>query len=95
MLLRADGSAEIVDVADAEEDKLLVHDAHADEPSVAFALSRLTKDTVGAAPIGVFRNVERPMYDELLQGQIDEATAKSGKGELAGLLRSGDTWTIE
>ena len=93
--LRADGSAEIVEVATAGEDALLVHDAHADEPSIAFALSRLTRETAGAAPIGVFRDVERPVYDELMSAQIDAATEKSGTGELASLLRSGDTWTIE
>jgi len=93
--LLADGSAEIVDVADAGEEALLVHDAHATEPSIAFALSRLTKETVGAAPIGVFRDVERPVYDELLTSQIESATAEKGPGELEALLHSGDTWTIE
>ena len=93
--LRADGSAEIVEVAEAGEEALLVHDAHAHEPSIAFALSRLTKDTVGAAPIGVFRDVERPVYDELLAAQIDAATEKSGPGDLAALLHAGDTWTID
>jgi 2-oxoglutarate ferredoxin oxidoreductase subunit beta len=43
--------------------------------------------------MGVFRDVERPVYDELMADQI--ATAKEkGKGELAALLGSGDTWTI-
>jgi len=92
--LRADGSAEIVVVADVGEDALLVHDAHAQEPSIAFALSRLTADTVGAAPIGVFRAVERPVYDELMAEQIEAATAKAGPGDLEALLHSGDTWTI-
>jgi len=92
--LRVDGSAEIVDVAEVGEDALLVHDAHADEPSIAFALSRLTAGTVGAAPIGVFRDVERSVYDELMAEQIDAATEKSGTGDLHALLHSGDTWTI-
>src|SRR5438874_9202313 len=34
--MREDGSAEIVDVATVGEDALLVHDAHASEPSIAF-----------------------------------------------------------
>ena len=93
--LRADGSAEIVDAAAAGEEALLVHDAHADQPSIAFALSRLTRETAGAAPIGVFRDVQRPVYDELMAAQIDAATEKSGPGELAALLHSGDTWTID
>jgi len=92
--LREDGSAEIVDVAEVGEDALLVHDAHAVEPSIAFALSRLTKETVGAAPIGVFRDVKRAVYDDLLTDQIETATEKSGPGELEALLHSGDTWTI-
>src|SRR5256712_7391539 len=58
---RADGSVEVVD---AGAGGLLVHDAEHAEPSLAFALSRLTWSTVGAAPIGIFRNVERPVYDE-------------------------------
>ena len=61
---RADGSVEVVDVTD--ESELLVHDAHHVEPSAAFALSRLTQSTANATPIGVFRDVERPVYDELM-----------------------------
>jgi 2-oxoglutarate ferredoxin oxidoreductase subunit beta len=92
--LRVDGSAEVVDVAEVGEDALLVHDAHAEEPSIAFALSRLTGGTVGAAPIGVLRDVKRAVYDDRMSEQIDAATEKSGSGELEALLHSGDTWTI-
>jgi 2-oxoglutarate/2-oxoacid ferredoxin oxidoreductase subunit beta len=92
--LRADGSVEVVEVAEAGEDSLLVHDAAHPEPSIAFALSRLTIGTVGAAPIGVFRSVERPVYDTLMGEQIAEAKAKKGEGDLAALLHAGDTWTI-
>jgi 2-oxoglutarate ferredoxin oxidoreductase subunit beta len=93
--LRPDGSAEIVDVADADEDALLVHDEHHPEPSQAFALSRLTLQAVGATPIGVFRAVERPTYGELLSGQLEEAKAERGEGKLGDLVSSGDTWRIE
>jgi len=86
-----DGSAEIVS-ADAEG--LLVHDPGHTEPSVAFALSRLTWDTVGAVPMGVFRDVERPVYDEGVAEQIRVAKETQGEGELAALLHTGDTWTI-
>jgi 2-oxoglutarate ferredoxin oxidoreductase subunit beta len=43
--------------------------------------------------MGIFRSVERPVYDELMAEQIAVAKAK-GEDELAALLRSGDTWTI-
>ena len=70
-----------------------MHDAHAHEPAHAFALSRMTQQAIGATPMGVFRAVERPVYDELMAEQIGVAKAK-GEGELAALLGSGDTWTI-
>jgi 2-oxoglutarate ferredoxin oxidoreductase subunit beta len=92
--LRPDGSVEVVMVADVGEEALLVHDEAHPEPSIAFALSRLTLDAVGAAPTGVFRAVERPVYDELMSGQLDAARAKQGEGDLHALLHAGDTWTI-
>jgi len=88
---RSDGSVEVVDGAD--ESELLVHDAHAVEPSAAFALSRLTRETCGATPIGVFRDVERSVYDDLMAEQIEAARQKQ-EGDLATLLHAGDTWTI-
>jgi 2-oxoglutarate ferredoxin oxidoreductase subunit beta len=88
---RADGSVEVVDVAD--ESELLVHDGGHPEPSLAFALSRLTRETAGATAIGVFRDVERGVYDELMAEQIREAQ-ESKPGELEALLHAGDTWRI-
>jgi 2-oxoglutarate ferredoxin oxidoreductase subunit beta len=72
----------------------LVHDARAADPAHAFALSRITQDTHGATPIGVFRDVDRPSYDELMAAQLESATEKRGAGDLAALVGSGDTWQI-
>jgi 2-oxoglutarate ferredoxin oxidoreductase subunit beta len=88
---RADGSVELVDVTD--ESELLVHNAHHVEPSAAFALSRLTQSTANATPVGIFRDVERPVYDDLMAEQLATASAKQ-QGDLAALLQAGDTWTI-
>ena len=87
----ADGSVEVVEVTD--ESELVVHDAGHAEPSLAFARSRLTRDTSGATPIGVFRDVRRGVYDELMGEQIELAQQKQ-PGELAALLHGGGTWTI-
>ena len=88
--LRQDGSPEVVA---ATEPGLLVHDAYAKEPAHAFALSRMTQEVIGATPMGVFRAVDRPVYDELMAEQISVAKGK-GEGELTALLGSGDTWSI-
>jgi 2-oxoglutarate ferredoxin oxidoreductase subunit beta len=90
--LREDGSAEIVDGAD--EASLLVHDEDAETSSLASALARLSHTPHGPTPIGIFRDVERPVYDRLMEEQLETARADQGEGDLAELLHAGDTWTI-
>ncbi len=46
-------------------------------------------------PVGVVRNISRPTHDQMLNDQLVEATATRGKGDLAKLLNSGETWTVE
>jgi 2-oxoglutarate ferredoxin oxidoreductase subunit beta len=92
--LTGDGRVELVDVAQVGADALLRHDAHRQDPGLAFMLSRLSHGVDGPTPIGVFRDVERPVYDELLADQLERASAKQGAGDLDKLLRSGDTWEL-
>ena len=53
----ADGSLQIVA---GDRDDLVVHDAHRDDPTLAFALARLADSPNDPTPIGVFRAVDRP-----------------------------------
>jgi 2-oxoglutarate ferredoxin oxidoreductase subunit beta len=92
---RDDGHLEIVDVTEVGEDALLVHDEHVDHPSLAFALSRLSHTPTGPTPIGIFRDVERPVYDELMAQQLAAAREQKGDGDLEALLHAGDTWVVE
>jgi len=94
VVARGDGSVEIVEVAGVGEDALLVHDEHHPQPSLAFALSRLTLDEVGVAPVGVLRDVEEPVYDDLMAEQIETSIEQRGEGDLTALLHGNDTWTI-
>jgi 2-oxoglutarate ferredoxin oxidoreductase subunit beta len=77
----------------ADDTSVVRHDAHAEDPSYAFALSRLATEDLRYTPIGVFRSVERPSYDVLMADQMEQARAK-GRGDLATLLRGSDTWKI-
>jgi 2-oxoglutarate ferredoxin oxidoreductase subunit beta len=88
------GSLETVDVAGADPDSLLTHDAHAADPSYAFALSRLDTTDFAHSPIGVFRQAPRPSYDELMSAQIEGARERQGDGDLAALLAGADTWLV-
>jgi len=87
--LRGDGSAEVFD----GDGVSFVCDAHHPEASLAFALYLLTRDTVRATPIGIFRDIERPVYDQLMDDQL-QAAREQKEGELGALLAAGDTWTI-
>ncbi len=88
------GSLEAVDVAGAEPETLLTHDAHTADPSYAFALSRLDTSDFAHAPIGVFRQAPRPSYDELMSAQLESARVQQGDGDLAALLAGSDTWQV-
>jgi 2-oxoglutarate/2-oxoacid ferredoxin oxidoreductase subunit beta len=94
VLLNARGETEIVDVADVGEDRLLVHDEHRDDPSLAFALSRLADTPTVPTPIGVFRDVDRPLYEGEVQRQLVGASEQRGPGDLEALIGSGATWEV-
>ena len=88
------GSLRAVDATAADEGSMLVHDAHAADPSYAFALSRLDSSDVARTPIGLLRQAPRPSYDDLMSEQIETARARGGDGDLAALLAGGDTWQV-
>jgi 2-oxoglutarate ferredoxin oxidoreductase subunit beta len=85
-------------VEDPAVEDVLVHDAHAADPTTAFAISRLTDAGVlRHAPIGIFRQVDAATYDDQARAQV--ATAMAGAPEdrasaLSGLLAGGDTWNV-
>jgi 2-oxoglutarate/2-oxoacid ferredoxin oxidoreductase subunit beta len=78
------------------EKDLLVHDEHNPNPVYAFALSRMDSMPGFPTPIGVLRALQGvPRYEDLIQQQIRDVIAKKGKGDLAKLLRAGDTWELK
>ncbi len=89
-----EGEARIVDAAGVDPGQVLVHDETRPDPSVAFALSRLSHGPYGPTPLGIFRRVSRPTYESLMDAQVAAATAKKGPGDLATLIRSHGTWTV-
>jgi 2-oxoglutarate/2-oxoacid ferredoxin oxidoreductase subunit beta len=91
----AGGDLRIIDIDEHGSDGVLVHDAHAQSPTTAFALSRLADpDTLHQTPIGVFRSTRRPVYETEMADQLEQAVEQNGKGDLAALLHGNDTWTV-
>ena len=75
------------------EDDLLFHDEKASEPTLAFLLARMRQPEF-PEPIGVFRSVDAPVYDDMLNSQIEAAREQKGTGELDALFNAGDTWEV-
>jgi predicted transcriptional regulator len=45
-------------------------------------------------PIGVFRSIDRPIYEEGVLGQVEEAIQLRGAGDLQELYSAADTWEV-
>jgi 2-oxoglutarate ferredoxin oxidoreductase subunit beta len=88
-----DQGARIVNVADVGVEAIHVHDPANDNSAVAYALSRLAHGPAGPTPIGIFRSVDHPVYEESVQQQIVDAQVEKGPGDLAELLTSNGTWS--
>jgi 2-oxoglutarate ferredoxin oxidoreductase subunit beta len=75
-------------------DDLLIHDEKAEEPSLAYLLSRMVYPRFPEC-VGVYRCVQRPSYDEQLNKQMDDVLRTKGRGKLEDLFASDDTWVVE
>jgi len=75
-------------------DDLLIHDEKAEEPSLAYLLSRMVYPRFPEC-VGVFRCVQHPSYDELLNKQLEDVIRSKGRGKLEDLFSSEDTWVVE
>ena len=65
-----------------------------EDPSLAFLLSRMTHPEC-PEPIGVFREVEKPVYEEAVDAQLALSVEDKGVGDLDSLLNAGDTWVVQ
>lgn len=93
--VRRDPATGGLEVCAGHAPDVIVHDAHAADSSQAFALSRLADPgSLARSPIGIFRQVERATYGDLMAAQLDRAVDTQGPGDLAGLLAGSDPWTV-
>jgi len=71
---------------------LVVHDERG-PAAYAFMLSQMEAPAF-PVPVGVYRNVDAPIFDLAMHAQVDQVTAKKGPGNLEALIYSGDTWEV-
>jgi 2-oxoglutarate ferredoxin oxidoreductase subunit beta len=83
-----DGCLELVNVDEVDEQRLLVHDPSRADPGLAFSLAKLAETPEAPTPIGIFRDVQRPVYSR------NPGAEPASEEQLAALLHAGDTWTV-
>ena len=79
----------------APADRIVRHDPT--DLGLAFALSRLDDPSFKHVPMGIFRQVDAPTYDDGVRAQIEQATGgeQVADAELQQLLDGSDTWDVQ
>jgi 2-oxoglutarate ferredoxin oxidoreductase subunit beta len=72
---------------------LVVHDMHREDPVYASMLAKMEYPDF-PLPVGTFRAVKKPVYEEELAEQIKDVTALKGRRNLQALLRGSEYWTV-
>ena len=85
---------EIVDLKSADPKELLVHDEKSTTPHYSYLLTQMTYPEM-PVPFGVFRAIEKPTYEQMMDDQIKESVKKKGKGTLEQLIYGAETWTVK
>ncbi len=60
----------------------------------AFVLSQLDSAPNMPRPIGIFRDIKEPTYDQALNAQVQATVARKGAGSLEKLIYSGEMWQV-
>lgn len=80
---------------DLPEDELLIHDEKSGNPMIEFGLASMTYDPNFPTPMGVFRDIEKPTYEDLLIDQINKVKEMKGEGTLEKLWNAGNTFYLK
>jgi 2-oxoglutarate/2-oxoacid ferredoxin oxidoreductase subunit beta len=87
------GGLRIAETNQVDPAQIVAHDAQRENPAYAFALSRLSSQDLRYTPMGVFRSIQKPTYDQMMAEQLDVAKAERAP-DLDALLVGNDTWTV-
>ncbi|MCE9844315.1 2-oxoacid:ferredoxin oxidoreductase subunit beta [Vibrio alginolyticus] len=74
------------EIVESEVPNLLLHSSQCEESYYAYALANLSYPDF-PVPVGVFRSVTRPTFDQVIRHQKHQATLKYGQGDLTELLK--------
>lgn len=76
-----------------DESELLIHHENNPDPSYSYLLTQMVYPRM-PEPFGIFRAIQRPTYDDMMDDQVKASVQKLGKGDLKKLIYGGDMWTV-
>lgn len=86
---------EVVDYQEGMDTKeLLIHNEKEPDPTYAYLLTQMEYPEM-PVPFGIFREIVKSTYDEMLNAQVQDAIKKQGKGNIKDLIYGTDTWTVK
>lgn len=95
--IKLDGAKPVVvDLTDGKHsaNDLLVHDEFDESPVHATILAHMADNPAYPSPVGVFRQISKPTYDEGVKVQIESVINMKGKGDIEKVLFNGNTWEV-
>jgi 2-oxoglutarate/2-oxoacid ferredoxin oxidoreductase subunit beta len=87
------GGLQVVRTAEVGLATVLRHDPARQDSAYAYALARLGFEDQSLTPLGIFRQVSSPTYDDLVRQQAEVASARAS-GDFQSLLTGRDTWSV-
>ncbi len=88
-----DGRLAVRSRCDVDEASIVVHDAHSPDAGLAFQLAQLASSSDWpAAPIGIFRSVERAVFDDEARRRVSMPPDR--QAALQKLVAGRETWTV-
>ncbi len=95
-IMMDNGKPVVVEIGEGKHriEDIVVHNENDESILLATMLAHMTEDPLMPTPIGVFRQISKPTYDEGVENQIKNVRQLKGEGDLEKVLFNGNTWEV-
>ena len=95
-IMMENGKPVVVEIGEGKHriEDIIVHNENDESVLLATMLAHMTDDPSMPTPVGVFRQISKPTYDEGVENQINYVKQLKGEGDLEKVLFNGNTWEV-
>ena len=84
-----------MEIQHCSADEASVWDPTTRSSAQATLIAEMNEDPSMPRPVGILRQVAKPVFEDSVYAQVRDAEAKKGKGSLKDLVYAGDMWEVE